>query len=149
MKALLCPPFLASLPRAKDAQLVYVNGRLCGRCLVHKRINRAYKDVWEQASVCSDFGVLGPSAPAPLQTSANAAHSGSVGGDDRQTAGGMGGQVHFPQRKRRRGEDGPSILAPNKKCPVFLVRITCPPEDCSFAEPLGHGDGAAVEFASW
>jgi hypothetical protein len=116
---------------------------------VHKRINRAYKDVWEQASVCSDLGVLGPSAPGPLQSSADAANGGS---DDRHTAedrGGGRGQVHFPQRKRRRGEDGPSILAPKKKCPVFLVRISCPPEDCSFAEPLRHGDGATVEFASW
>ena len=26
---------------------------------------------------------------------------------------------------------------------------SCPPCDCSFAEPLGHGEGASVEFASW
>ena len=126
IKALLCPPTQANLPRTKDAQLIYVNGRLCTRCPVHKRMNRAYKDVLERTTTSPDL------------SAATAAK-----GTERA------GQVAFPQRKRRRGEDGPSILAPMKRCPVFLVRISCPPSDCAISEPLEPGEGASVEFASW
>jgi len=157
VKAFLCPPYLANLPRTKDAhaQLVYINGRLCARCLVHKRMNRAYKDFWEQNSAAvSDYGAFGPSVPHPSNTSSTT--SGSVGSGGGLTVGGnLGGmsggldQVHFPQRKRRRGEDGPSILAPSRRCAVFLVRISCPPGDCAFSEPQGHGDGSGVELVCW
>ena len=62
IKALLCPPSFVSLPRAKDEQFVYVNGRLCSRGLVHKRINRAYKDLWDQSSEHPSLDLLGLSS---------------------------------------------------------------------------------------
>jgi len=113
IKALLCPPSFPTLPRTKDAQLVYVNGRLCARGLVHKRMNRAYKEVWEHNPACD--GARG------------GAGSSTVGGNT--SVGVLGGleQVHFPQRKRRRSglDEGASILAPLRRCPVFLLRIRC------------------------
>ena len=118
IKALLCPPSLTSLPRAKDEQFVYVNGRLCTRCVIHKRMNSAYKDLWERSSCAPE--------PCPGSSSGGADFIG--GGSAVGSAGGAFGdlqQVHFPQRKRRRVQDGPSILAPAKRCPVFLLRIRC------------------------
>jgi hypothetical protein len=86
-------------------------------------MNRAYKDVWEHSA----------SAPEPSVGSSGGADGGGAhglgSGSAMRGAGGvLGGlqqvqQVHFPQRKRRRVQEGPSILAPAKRCPVFLVRI--------------------------
>ena len=108
VKALLCPPSFSTLPRTKDAQLVYVNGRLCARGLVHKHMNRAYKDVWEHnPGFSSQMGDGGK----------------SVGGTHTAMVPERSEEIHFPQKKRRRGEEGPSILAPARRFPVFLVRI--------------------------
>jgi len=76
--------------------------------------------VWEHSS----------SAPEPgIGSSGGAQGGGAHGFGSGSAKGGAVGasgdlqQVHFPQRKRRRVQDGPSILAPAKRCPVFLVRI--------------------------
>jgi DNA mismatch repair protein MutL len=50
IKALLCPPFLSNLPRTKDAQIIFVNGRLCSRSPLHKRVNAGYKEIWERST---------------------------------------------------------------------------------------------------
>lgn len=109
IKALLCPPSFSTLPRTKDAQLVYVNGRLCVRGLVHKRMNRVYKEVWEQQEpdLMSQMGDGGLGS----------------GGTRTAMASERPDQIHFPQKKRRRGEEGSSLLAPTRRFPVFLVRI--------------------------
>ena len=125
VSALLCSPDAPGLPRNKEPQLVYVNGRPAARCPVHKRLNAAYKSHWNEFPPTDD-----------------AIRSGGLG-----EGGVLGGSILFPQRKRRRTTDGAtSVVAPSRRYPCFFVQITCPPAECCFHE---QDESCVVELACW
>ncbi|KAJ1491405.1 histidine kinase-like ATPase [Baffinella frigidus] len=123
--ALLCSPDAPGLPRNKEPQLVFVNGRPAASSPAHKHLNAAFKAHWDKFPPPDD-------AQLPM----------GVG-----EGGVIGGSIAFPQRKRRRAADGAtSVAAPTRRYPCFLVQIQCPPAECCFHE---LDESCTVELACW
>jgi len=102
-------PWMNSLPRSKDFQLVFFNRRFSSRNPVHKHVNQLYKTCW------NSFHPIAALENTHVREFFK----------------------FFPQRKKRRAEDN-SAVAPCKRYPVFVVDIQCSPLDCSFAD-CDHG----------